>query len=301
MNPRIDTARCTGCGLCVRSCPTEVLRLGNGKAEAHGSRCIRCGHCAAVCPADAIAGALPDRPATPFETFAPAATPVPPGKTDLAELVRLLASRRSVRRFTSRPVDPQVLRDLVRIGITAPSATNCQSWTFNILPDPDAVLALSRRVAKVYRQLAWFSDWTLLRTVLRWVGKPDLADFHRRYRTFITDRLDAWEQGAASDPFFRGAPCALIVGARPTGTMHSDDAHMATQNILLAAHAMGLGTCLVGLALVAFRLDRSIAPALGLPRDELIHSIVAIGYPDENFLRFTGRAEPEIRILRPQP
>jgi nitroreductase len=207
-----------------------------------------------------------------------------------------MASRRSIRRFTARGVAPALLRDLVRIGITAPSATNCQTWTFTLLPDPAGVTALSQRVAAVYRRICRLSAWRSLCTLLRWLGKPELDDFSRVYRPFIETQLAAWEGGGA-DPFFRGAPAAIVVASRPGASgMHSDDAHLATQNILLAAHAMGLGTCLIGLALVAFRRDPSVAAALGLPANETVQSVIALGYPDEHYRRLTARAEPAIRV-----
>ena len=292
-----DPLKCTGCALCVPGCPTFSIDVSSGKARPRGNLCLRCGHCQAICPAGAISGALLAPFCTPFETFSPDPRWLPAGAFDLVALVRLMASRRSIRRFTPKSVDPALLRDLVRIGITAPSATNCQSWTFTILPDSASVLALSHRTAAVYRRLCRQSGWWTLRTFLRLLGKPDLDNFYRGYRSFILARLDEWGRGGC-DPFFRGASAAIIIGARSGGGAHSDDAHMAAQNIILAAHAMGLGTCLIGLSLVAFRHDSSVAAALDLPRNETVHSVIAIGYPDEHFLRLTGRAEPEIRVRK---
>ena len=42
--------RCTGCTLCVKSCPTEALRVIRAKASIYDQRCIDCGHCVSVCP-----------------------------------------------------------------------------------------------------------------------------------------------------------------------------------------------------------------------------------------------------------
>jgi Na+-translocating ferredoxin:NAD+ oxidoreductase subunit B len=54
--PLIDSARCDGCGLCVRACPTKALELRAGKASvAHPLACEYIGMCEAVCPTQAIA------------------------------------------------------------------------------------------------------------------------------------------------------------------------------------------------------------------------------------------------------
>ena len=45
---------CTACSHCMRSCPTEAIRIRNGKANITGNKCIDCGECFRVCPSNAI-------------------------------------------------------------------------------------------------------------------------------------------------------------------------------------------------------------------------------------------------------
>lgn len=47
---RLDVKRCIGCTHCVRTCPTEAIRIRKGKAEINAERCIECGMCIKVCP-----------------------------------------------------------------------------------------------------------------------------------------------------------------------------------------------------------------------------------------------------------
>ena len=51
---RIDTRRCVGCTNCIKSCPTEALRVQRGKAKITDERCIDCGKCLRVCPHGAM-------------------------------------------------------------------------------------------------------------------------------------------------------------------------------------------------------------------------------------------------------
>lgn len=53
--PIIDAARCTGCGLCVRACPTQALLMKDGLAlVANSEACAYTGHCERICPEHAI-------------------------------------------------------------------------------------------------------------------------------------------------------------------------------------------------------------------------------------------------------
>jgi len=52
--PRVDTAKCTGDGRCVKWCPTEAISIVNKKAQIDLSRCIGCAECVAACLPGAI-------------------------------------------------------------------------------------------------------------------------------------------------------------------------------------------------------------------------------------------------------
>ncbi len=286
----IDKERCIGCGACVRDCPVEALGMMEGKACVTGAESLGCGHCAAVCPTDAITVGAIDEGQWRFETFTMEPTWLPWGEGDTAALVRLMASRRSCRSYRDEPVPREMLADLVKIATTAPSGTNSQKWTFTILPARRDVLFLGERVAAFFDRLNRLSESALLRGALRLVGRPELARYHERLYPTIKKGLEEWRQ-EGKDLLFRGASAVICVGEAPGASTGYDDALLATQNILLGAHTMGLGTCLIGFASGAMSKDASIQKALGIPPKEKVRAVIALGWPACKYLRVTGRAK----------
>ena len=169
----IDRDLCNGCGLCVTVCPTGTISLRDGKAAVSGGDSILCGHCEAVCPRAAVRVTAIDEEMSRYKTFTLEKQWLPPGKYTTSVLVQLMASRRSCRCFTDKPVDRAMLEDLIKIGITAPSGTNSQAWTFTILPTRKAVTSLSGHVASYFKRLNTTAERTLLRLFLKLGGKGE--------------------------------------------------------------------------------------------------------------------------------
>ena len=297
VSTRIDAQRCVGCGLCLKVCPSETLTILDGKAVVAGAQSLACGHCAAVCPEAAVSVEALDPELARFATFTADDRWLAPGKSDLPQLARLMASRRSCRNFTEAPVSPDQLEDLVKIGITAPSGSNCQPWTFTLLPSRKSVLSLAREVAGFFHRLNRQAERSWLRFLLRMAGRPQLDFYFHNFHDAVAENLRMWEQ-TGRDRLFHGAPAAIVVASRPA-SCPVEDCLLATGQILLAAHAMGLGTCLIGFAVSAFQHDRSIARRLGLDDDETVRAVIALGHPDERYQAQAGRRPVTVRHYNP--
>jgi len=287
---RIEIERdlCNGCGLCVTVCPTGTISLRDGKVAAAGGESIFCGHCEAVCPREAIRVTAIDEEMSRYKTFTTEKKWLPPGEFNTSALVQLMASRRSCRCFIDQPIDRARLEDLIKIGITAPSGTNSQCWTFTVLPTRKAVTALAELIASYFGQLNTTAEKTMLRLFLKLIGKGDLDAYFRGYYRKVKEALEAWH-GSGKDRLFHGSTAAIVVGSRPGASCPAEDALLATQNILLAAHSMGLGSCLIGYAVAAMKKDPSIQRSVGIPSEEEIHAVIALGYTDEVYQRIAGR------------
>ncbi|MCW2277522.1 nitroreductase family protein [Heliophilum fasciatum] len=167
------------------------------------------------------------------------------------ELLEALYTRRSVRRYTDQPVTKETIEQLLQAATQAPSAMNFQPWAFLIIQDR-AKLAEFSTQAKA-----------LLLTLLE--QAPNL----RRYET------------ALSNPkfnIFYEAATLLVIYGKPESHRTIVDCSLAAQNLMLAAHALGLGTCWIGFAQPL--LDQpDIKASLGVPADYQVVAPIIIGYP----------------------
>jgi len=271
---RIDTELCDGCGLCVRACPLETLALVEGKARVVGERSLRCGHCAAACPKGAVTVEGVADPLAELRTIRPdGAVRVGPG-----ELAALMGSRFSCRNFREEPLSRELLEDLVRVGITAPTGTNSQKWTFTILADREKVLELGRAVAAFYEKVNRLAANPLARLYSRIFAGGELGKYYREYYPMVRKALVEWK-ATGRDRLFHGAPAAIVIGSLPGASCPGEDALLAAGWITLAAHAAGLGSCLIGYAVEAARREKGIGRLLGLERGEEIRAVLALGRP----------------------
>ncbi len=296
----IDPDRCSACGACIRVCPSDILSLENSIARAapdtNIALCLQCGHCMAACPESAIDIPALDPNLHDFATFTLDPAWVAPGSgLPTQDLARLICSRRSCRHYRQTPVEKEKLADLIKLAVFAPSGTNSQAWTFTCLSSRPEVLALGQSIKAFFKRLNKKAENVLLRKSLALVGAKTLDHYYTNYYASVKTAMEQMEK-ENRDRLFHGAPTLILIGSSPGASCPKEDAFLAAGNILLAAHTMGLGTCLIGYAVAAMAADRSIQKELGIPESETIHAAVALGYPDETFQRITGRKKPKIRF-----
>ena len=103
------------------------------------------------------------------------------------------------------------------------------------------------------------------------------------------------EQGI--DRLFHGATACILIGSAPGASCPKEDAILAAGNILLTAHTMGLGSCMIGFAREAMKNDPSIAKKMNIPDHEKIYAVIALGYSNEKYQSITGRKKPVTRFF----
>lgn len=250
----IDPARCIGCGLCRDDCPASNLVVADGKAAPRTQACLMCAHCVAVCPSNAVA----------ISGFGEDSRPIDgPIALDSNQLREALRARRSMRRFSNRPVPDQVVADIIEAGRLTPSGRNAQDVSYVVLRE-----CLNRCEAVAVR---------LFRRIL---PLARLVDETAR-RTEIDERF-----------FFKGAPLAIAVVSKD-----KVNGALAASNMELMAQVHGLGVLYSGFFAMAANLSRALRRELGLARGEKVAAALVLGYPAVRYRR-TAPKEPAVVRLR---
>ncbi|MGD2058686.1 MAG: nitroreductase family protein [Anaerolineales bacterium] len=203
--------------------------------------------------------------------------------TGPAEAFYALASnRRSIRRFKHTPVADGILQRVLEAGIRAPSAHNRQPWRFAILRSTQARERLARKMGE------------RLRADLEKDGLEPAAiekDVARSY-TRITGAavgivLCMDELTLDEYPDDRRRQAEFLMGVQGVA--------MAGENILLAAHAEGLGGCWVCAPLFVPELVRE---ELDLPESWVPQGMILLGFPRDGGRLRTRRPLEEVTLWR---
>ena len=95
--------------------------------------------------------------------------------------------------------------------------------------------------------------------------------------------------------FLADAPLGIAVVIDPAASTHPvEDGAIATQNMILAAHALGLGTCWIGS--YGSTHEERVKKILDIPKDKRLLSILSVGFPAES-RKSTRRALGELTFI----
>lgn len=192
------------------------------------------------------------------------------------DVLKAIEERRSTRAFLDRTVDHQTIETLVRLATQAPSAINLQPYELTVVSGEEKQ-RLSRLLIKRMKE----------RHISCGPGakSPLPPYFVERQRGLLHAIRPYLPEGTAFQEFinegscnFYGAPTAIIMTIDQVfSSARLTDIGVLVGYLVLSAHALGLGTCPIGL-ITAF--DDDIQEALSIPEGKKVVIGVAVGYPD---------------------
>lgn len=175
-----------------------------------------------------------------------------------------IRSRRSVRMFKREPVARELIDKIVEAAAWAPSAGNRQDWEFTIVYSD----TVKRELGRITRA-AW--DEMLARP-----DAESVAEELKRHARYFSWFSRAPVVIAVSAHEADGYMAHLCGPDAPDIAGHKTSAAMAAQNLMLAAHTLGLGTCCLTAPLAA---KEEIKVLLGLGRRRDLVCLIALGHP----------------------
>lgn len=265
----IDRGTCTACGLCVRVCAGPVLVMRDGAVECDpslGLGCMGCAQCMTVCPTGAIT--VSGRDVEPAD-----ALPLPPreDRASYDALLGLFRARRSIRTYTAEPVSGADVERILAAASTAPMGVPPTDVGVLVVNGHDRAQDLRRDVRDT---LVRWGKWlrVLLPLMRPFIRKAD----YEMYRDFIIPAVDFYKD-PDRDWLFYDAPCVFYFYG--CGACDPADPPVAATHAMLAAEALGLGSCMLGFPGYAFTYSRKLRERWGLPKRSQLGLMVVVGHP----------------------
>ncbi|MDM8309171.1 nitroreductase family protein [Phocaeicola barnesiae] len=166
------------------------------------------------------------------------------GMSQSEAVVKTIMERRSIRKYKPQPVEREKMQTIVECGVNAPNAMNRQPWEIRVVDNPDFI----NGVTELYKK-----------------EQPKVAE----------------------DPnfknMFRNAPTVVFIGRDVQSGSAEFDCGLLSENMMLAAQSMGIGSCCLG-SPAAFMRSPAAAEylkQLGFSEGYELLYCIAFGYPDE--------------------
>lgn len=166
------------------------------------------------------------------------------GMSQSEAVVKTIMERRSIRKYKPQPVEREKMQTIVECGVNAPNAMNRQPWEIRVVDNPDFING-------------------------------------------VTELYKKEQPKAAEDPnfknMFRNAPTVVFVGRDVQSGSAEFDCGLLSENMMLAAQSMGIGSCCLG-SPAAFMRSPAAAEylkKLGFSEGYELLYCIAFGYPDE--------------------
>ena len=160
---------------------------------------------------------------------------------DGINILELIKSRQSDRKYSDKPIEKEKLERIVEAGRMAPSACNAQPWKFVVVDQPPLLEKLTEAAsAKLLGMNSFVSQATVMIVVVR-----EQANLSSKIGATIKNK-----------------DYSLI------------DIGIASQSICLQAEAEGIGSCMLG-----WFDEKSVRKTLGIPKSKRVELIITLGYP----------------------
>ena len=194
----------------------------------------------------------------------------------MPDIFETIMHRRSIRRFEPKQVEENALQQIIQAGLYAPSAGGRQGVIFAVCQD---------------------------REVNERLGKSKRSHSHPRMATKASF-VSREQPSIADDPnltnAFYDAPTVITFFAPKDFLFSKEDCALAAENMMLAADALGIGSCYIGQGWTAFHdpYGQEILRQWNIPIDHYAVMQLLLGYPREGDKHPASKPRKDGRVIR---
>jgi len=164
------------------------------------------------------------------------------------EVIQNILNRRSVRVYSDEQIRSEDLDIILKSGLYAPSACNGQPWHFTVIKNKEIIddLSVQTKIELSNCENDYFKDFAK----------------NEKYNVFYN------------------APAIIIVSGEKNSMVPQTDCAAATENMILAADSLGIGSCWVGLLAFLFKgkKEQEYHAKLRIPQGYEPYYAITLGY-----------------------
>lgn len=267
----VDNEKCVGCGLCVKDCFANDIKITDGKANIGNITCFKCGHCVAVCPKGAVS--TDKYKMEDVKDYNEAEFKIEPDT-----LLNFIKFRRTTRQFKDKDVEGEKIAKIIEAGRFTQTATNSQNVSYIVVKDNiDQLREMVLESLKVRGE-------NILNNL-----NEQTRPFKRYAQMWIKMYNDYKENPNSGDKLFFNAPALILVVSE-----HEVNGALASSNMEIMTNALGLGTFFSGFFALAAKGNVKIREVLELEGNKEIVTCMVIGYPNVKYFRTVPRKDANI-------
>lgn len=168
-------------------------------------------------------------------------------------ILETIRARHSVRAYAPTPLESATVQTLLDAAVHAPTAMHEEPWAFIVVQDNALLQRLSDLAKPLFVEEVRHRNAQGAGHSFDHFTRPDFNIFH-------------------------GANTLIIICAKPLSPFVAPDCWMAAENLMLAASAMGLGSCVIGSAVAALNIHK-VKTELGIPNEYSAIAPIVVGVP----------------------
>lgn len=164
------------------------------------------------------------------------------------QTIETILNRRSVRVYSEEQIREEDLELILKAGLYAPSGCNMQSWHFTVVQNKEVMKKINRAI------------------------KDELLKSDNEYfKSFAAEE---------ESDIFHNAPSIIVISGEKSALVPQIDCSAATENMMIAAESLGIGTCWIGLAAYLFKSENcpEYAKMLEVPEGYEPYYAMTLGY-----------------------